>query len=316
MQRRLITFTRILHTGTVNFIRNASLAIAAMAVMLVTLIIVLFSQITNATFKNTIDQITNKINVSVFLQPNVTDTQAQQFAHDIQKQSGVKKVVYLNKQQALQSFINENRDNTTTATAVATVGNPIPATIQVFPEDLNQIPTIKNFLVQPRYKKLQTERSPSYNGNRKEAIDNITHATNVLRQIGVIMVIVFIIICALIIFNTIQMAIFNRRDEITIMRLLGANTSYIRGPFIVESAIYGFLAGAISTLIVYFAFQTAETALKSSNLGLGLLDIDYANRYLGDHFLGLLATQILLGIIIGTVSSAIATRRYLKFKTK
>ena len=58
------------------------------------------------------------------------------------------------------------------------------------------------------------------------------------------------LICALIIFNTIQMAIFNRRNEINIMRLLGASTGYIRGPFIVESAIYGILSAVFSVLIV------------------------------------------------------------------
>lgn len=314
MQRRLITLRRILHTGIVNFIRNISLAVAAMAVMVVTLTIVLFSVITNATFENTIAQITNKINVSVFLQDNVSDEQAKKLVADLQKQPDIKKVVYLDKQAALKSFIDANRDNPATVTAVGETGNPIPATIQVFPKDLNDIPQIKNYLTTPARKKLQTDRSPSYNGKRKEAIDNITHATNVLRRIGVVMVLIFSIICALIIFNTIQMAIFNRRDEITIMRLLGASTSYIRGPFVVESAVYGLLSAVISVLIMNSAFLASSNALQASSLG--LLDIDYANRYFGDHFLWLLTMQVMLGIILGTVSSVIATRRYLKFKTK
>jgi cell division transport system permease protein len=127
-------------------------------------------------------------------------------------------------------------------------------------------------------------------------------------------VIVFAVICALIIFNTIQMAIFNRRDEITIMRLLGASTNYIRGPFIVESAIYGLLSGVLSVLIINSAFIASSSALQASSLG--LLDINYANQYFDDHFVALLTLQIAIGIIIGTVSSVIATRRYLKFKTK
>jgi cell division transport system permease protein len=136
----------------------------------------------------------------------------------------------------------------------------------------------------------------------------------VLRKIGVILVIVFTIVCALIIFNTIQMAIFNRRDEIQIMRLLGASTSYIRGPFIVESIIYGVLSGVISVLIVNAAFLASSNTLQASSLG--LLDINYASNYFGDHFFQLLAMQLMLGIVIGAVSSTIATRRYLKFKTK
>jgi len=314
MKRKLITLWRVIHTGIVNFMRNISLAVAAMAVMVVTLTIVLFSLITNATFSNTIAQITNKISVSVYLEDSTTDAQAQKLVSQLKKQPEIKKVQYLNKQQALQSYINQNSNNPNLVTAATEAGNPIPATIQVYPRDLNEIQKIKEVLTTPNNTKLQTKESPSYNGDRKQAIDNITHATNVLRKIGVVTVIVFAIICALIIFNTIQMAIFNRRDEITIMRLLGASTSYIRGPFVVESAIYGILSAVFSVLIINSAFLASSNALQASSLG--LLDINYANQYFESHFLWLLTLQIAIGIIIGTVSSIIATSRYLKFKTK
>jgi cell division transport system permease protein len=314
MQRRLITFWRIVHTGIVNFIRNVTLAVAAMAVMVVTLTIVLFSIITNATFEHTIAQITNKINVSVYLKDTTTDAQAESLVANLKKQPEIAKVEYLNKQQALQSYIQQNQDNPSLLTAAAEAENPIPATIHVYPKDLNDTQKIKDYLVQAKYQALQTDDSPSYNGDRKEAIDNITHATNVLRKIGIVTVAVFAVICALIIFNTIQMAIFNRRDEITIMRLLGASTNYIRGPFVVESAIYGMLSAVLSVLIINSAFLASSNALQASSLG--LLDIHYANQYFGDHFLALLTLQIAIGIIIGTVSSVIATRRYLKFKVR
>jgi len=314
MQRKLITLWRIIHTGIVNFMRNISLAVAAMAVMVVTLTIVLFSLITNATFSNTIAQITNKISVSVYLEDSTTDAQAQKLVSQLKKQPEIKRVQYLNKQQALQSYINQNSNNPNLVTAATEAGNPIPATIQVYPRDLNEIQKIKEVLTTPDNAKLQTKESPSYNGDRKQAIDNITHATNVLRKIGVVTVVVFAVICALIIFNTIQMAIFNRRDEITIMRLLGASTGYIRGPFVVESAIYGILSAIFSVLIINSAFLASSNALQASSLG--LLDINYANQYFESHFLWLLTLQIAIGIIIGTVSSVIATSRYLKFKTK
>lgn len=314
MKRRLITLWRVIHTGILNFMRNVTLAVAAMAVMVVTLTIVLFSLITNATFENTISQITNKISVSAYLLDTTTDAQAKQLVAGLNKQPAVKRVVYLDKTQALQAYALQNKDNENLITAAAAVGNPIPATIQVYPHDLNEVQAIKEYLTKPENQKLQTPESPSYNGDRKQAIDSITHATNVLRKIGVVTVIVFAIICALIIFNTIQMAIFNRRDEITIMRLLGASTNYIRGPFVVESAIYGLLSAVFSVLIVNSAFLASSNALQASSLG--LLDINYANQYFDSHFFQLLTFQIAIGIILGTVSSIIATRRYLKFKTK
>ena len=313
MQRKWTTFLRIVHTGMVNFIRNASLATAAIAVMVVTLTIVLFSVIANATFTNTIASITNKIDVSVYLKDETTPAQTTKLLADLKALPNVKQVKYLSKADALARYEQQNSGNQALLLAVNTTSNPIPATVLIKPLNLNKIGDIKTFLTKPSIAAYQSD-PPSYSGDRKEAIDKITHATNVLREIGVVAVAVFAIICALIIFNTIQMAIFNRRDELTIMRLLGATTSYIRGPFIVESAIYGILSAVISILIINSAFVASSTALQASSLG--LLDIGYASDFFGKNFWKLLAMQLMVGIVIGTVSSVIATRRYLKFKTK
>jgi len=313
MQRRLITSWRIIHTGIVNFMRNISLAVAAMAVMVVTLTIVLFSVVTNATFVNTIAQITDKIDISVFLKDSDTPAQTQQLLAQLKKLPNVKSVTYLDKAAALRAYEKQNAGNEQLLTAVNATTNPLPATILIKPLDLNKIQDIKDFLTKPGVATLQSDQ-PSYSGDRKQAIDKITHATDILRKIGVITVAVFALICALIIFNTIQMAIFNRRSEITIMRLLGASTWYIRGPFIVESSIYGILSAVFSVLIINAAFLAASGALQASSLG--LLDINYASQYFGSHFIILLTMQLMLGIVLGAASSTIATRRYLKFKTK
>lgn len=297
----------------VNFIRNATLAIAAMAVMVVTLTIVLFSIITNAAFTNTIAQITNKIDISIFLNDTNTSAQNHAFVNELKKLPNVASIVYLNKNEALKQYEQQNANNPALLTAVSETSNPIPATILVKPANLNKIQDIKKFISLPANAALQSA-PPSYSGNREKAINNITYATNTLREAGVVSVIGFSIICALIIFNTIQMAIFNRRDEINIMRLLGASTSYIRGPFIVESALYGIISAIISILIINSAFVASSNALQASSLG--LLDIRYARHFFGQNFWELLTLQLMVGIIIGTSSSIIATRRYLKFKTK
>lgn len=309
----MITFWRIIHTGIVNFMRNITLAIAAIAVMVVTLTIVLFSVITNATFENTISQITSKIDISVYIKDSTTPEQTQALIKQIKALPNVKSVTYLSKEAALKKYIAQNAGNQQLLTAISVTSNPLPATILIKPNDLNKIGDIKTFLSGPKIIVLQSDQ-PSYSGDRKEAIDKITHATNILREIGIVTVVVFTIICALIIFNTIQMAIFNRRDEIQIMRLLGASTNYIRGPFVVESTIYGILSAIFSVLIINAAFLASSSALEASSLG--LLDINYANQYFDQHFLQLLGGQLILGILLGATSSTIATRRYLKFKTK
>jgi cell division transport system permease protein len=315
MKRKIITLSRVIRAGVTSFLRNASLAVAAIAVMVVTLTIVLFSVVASATMNNTITQIANKINISVYLSDSTTMTQTNNLISQFQKLSEVKSVDYISKDQALAEYKAENSNNKDLLAAISVTGNPLPASIQIDPVDPSHINQIQNILSESSTIQLENPQAgTSYSGDRKAAIDQIAHATNVLKQVGVIGVIVFSLVSVLIIFNTIQMAIFNRRDEIQIMRLLGASTWFIRGPFIVESITYGILSALISVLIIDLLFVVASSALQASSLG--LLDINYANNYFYGKFLLLLTLQLSLGIVIGAVSSAIATRRYLKFKTK
>jgi len=312
MHRKWITFWRIVRTGVVNFFRNASLAIAAMAVMVVTLTIILLSLVVNTTLSGTIKQITDKIDVSVYLKDSVTVKQRQEFTQRLEALPNVSSTRYLSKEEALEAYRQENVNNPELLKAINQTDNPLPATIRVKPKDLNKVQDIQQFLNQTDNKELQSEE-PSYSGDRKEAIDKISHAANVLQRVGIAGIALFAIISVLIIFNTIQMAIFNRRDEISIMRLLGANTWYIRGPFVVESIIYGIVSGLISVLLIKSLFIASSGTLEASSLG--LLDISYAQHYFNDHFWILLLAQVGIGVVIGAGSSIVATRRYLKFKT-
>ena len=193
--------------------------------------------------------------------------------------------------------------------AISQTDNPLPATIQVKPKDPVKINDIKIVLENPENLELQSDET-SYSGDRKEAIDKITNATAFFRKAVFASVVVFAIISMLIIFNTIQMAIFNRRDELRIMRLLGAKPWYIRGPFIVETMIYGILSAIISISLCNFLFVLQSQAFDASSLG--LLDIKYSNQYFADNFWLFLALQLAAGMTIGAVSALIATKKYLK----
>ena len=312
LKRRLIVTERIFKAGAVNFIRNAWLSAAAIAVMVITLTIVLFSVIARVTFNNTIAQINDKIDVSVYLKDEVTIAQKDELIKQVQALNSVKSVTYISKQQALDKYRDQNQGNSNLLIAISQTDNPLPASLDVKPKDPNQLQELKTFLEKADIKKLQSSET-SYSGDRKEAIDKISHATNFLQQAGLAGVIVFTVISMLIIFNTIRMAIFNRRDELNIMRLLGASTWYIRGPFVVETMLYGLIAAIISVLICNGLFSLSSGAFEASTLG--LLDIKFANDYFVNHYWLILTGQILVGILIGAASSYLATRRYLKFKS-
>lgn len=313
--RKAITFWRIIKAGVLNFFRNAWLAMAALAVMTVTLTIVLFSLVTSATLNNTIEQINSKIDISVYLADSTTQQQVDSMMSTLRANPQVKKVAYVSKDQALAIYRAENSNNATLQEAISETGNPLPASIKITPVDPSYISGIEQFIDEPSNVALEDPQiHSSYGGSQKEAIDKIAHATSIMKRVGVVAVILFAVISMLIIFNTIQMAIFNRRDELTIERLLGASTWFIRGPFVVESILYGVIAAIISVAGIDVMFSLASSGLQASSLG--LLDIGYASDYFHTHLWMLLTLQLGVGILIGAASSTIATRRYLKFKSK
>lgn len=307
--RRLITIERIIKSGVVNFGRNIWLAIASIAMMAITLTILLFAVVANATFKHSVDDITKKIDVKFYLKDTVTDKQRQDLVGQVRRLPNVDNVQYKSKTEALRDYQNQNANNPTLLTAISLTDNPLPASLTIKPKDPNKIDEIRDFLDRPAVKALQSENT-DYSADRKAAIDKIIRATHFFEEAGFIGIIVFMIISVLIIFNTIRMTIFNRRDELVIMRLLGASTSYIRGPFIVETVLYGIVAALISLSICGALFKIASSTLRASTFG--LLDITYSNSYFSQHLSEILLLQIAIGIIIGAASSAFAARRYLK----
>jgi cell division transport system permease protein len=308
-EHKFITFERIIKNGFISFGRNIWIAIAAIAMMAITLTILLFAIVANSTFRHTVADITSHIDVSVYLKDSVTEQQRTDLMNRLNGVNNVKEVEFISKEQALKTYREQNADNADLLAAISETDNPLPATIVISPEDPNQLDSIKRFLDRPEVSALQSDPT-SYSGDRKAAIDKITRATHFFEQAGAVGIIVFIIISMLIIFNTIRMAIFNRRDELVIMRLLGATPGYIKGPFIVETMLYGAVAALISLVVVAVLFAIASSTLEASSLG--LLDIDYSSQFFRSNLWLILTAQILVGILIGAASSAVATRRYLK----
>lgn len=307
-----ITQWRIIKSGLNNFVRNLTLAVAAIAVMVITLSIILFSVITNATFANTVNQITDKIDISVYLKDEVTADKREELITQFKGLENVKSVDFVSKDQALEGYKKANQDNPDLLAAISQTDNPLPTSLRIKPKDPNKIEEIRTFIESPTVKAMQSDAT-SYSGERKDAIDNITKATQFFQRAGIVGVVIFALVSMLIIFNTIRMAIFNRRDELQIMRLLGASTWFIRGPFVVETMVYGIIASILSVTICHFLFVVSSSTLGASSFG--LLDINFASRYFADNLWLILLSQLSIGIAIGALSSFIATQRYLKFKS-
>jgi cell division transport system permease protein len=309
VNRKLTMLWRVFLAGMLNFIRNAWLSAAAMAVMVVTLSIVLFSFIANATFSHTIAEIRSRIDVSVFLKDEVTTEQRDELVGRLRGIENVREIVYISKDQALADYIEINKDNVDLQLAISQTDNPLPPSLRIKLHNPDIIEELKTFLDQEEIENLQSDET-SYSGDQKVAIDKITKATTFFRQVGIIGVLVFAAISVLIIFNTIQMAIFNRRDELGIMRLLGASRWYIRGPFLVESLLVGVFSALIAVGLCKGIFTVASETLGASTLG--FLDINYSGTFFSENIWLIFGAMVGMGIFIGVISSFIATQRYLR----
>ena len=138
-------------------------------------------------------------------------------------------------------------------------------------------------------------------------IATITSWARIARTGGIILAAVFLVISILIIFSTIRMAIFSRREEIYMMKLVGADKRFIRGPFLVEAELCGVLAGIVAASVSYFGFMWLAPRLS----GYGINVDEIVGLLQSNKLIIMFLIFIGIGIIIGRVSSRLAVSRYL-----
>src|SRR5437868_84519 len=132
---RYITLERIIKNGFVNFGRNVWLAIAAIAMMGITLTILLFAIIANATFTHTIKDLTSHIDVVEYLKDNVTTVQRDKQMSELKQLPNVQSVKYTSKNDALKAYEQQNANNPTLLAAISETDNPLPASLTIKPVD-------------------------------------------------------------------------------------------------------------------------------------------------------------------------------------
>jgi cell division transport system permease protein len=308
-RRQWLTFVRMCRYGINNFSRNAWLTIAATAVMTITLLIIFITLAARQVLVDTVDQIKDKVDMSIYVKTDTTNDQADKIAKDLRKLSTVKSVTYISPDDARKEFAQANKSDNQTLDALNEATNKLPGTFRVHIDDINNPSELDQFVKSNEfYKKFaDPDRKASFSGERRTAIQNIGRWVEFADRVGFVASFVFIVISSLIVFNTIRMAIFNRKEEIQMMKLIGAERSFIRGPFIVEATVYGFIAAILATVLGMLALYGSRDKLASYEVAIQPT-IDTATVYIGFVLLGM----IVAGATIGVVSSLLATRKYLK----
>ncbi len=308
-RRSWLTFMRMIRYGVNNFSRNAWLTIAATAVMTITLLIIFITVSAQKVLTDTAIDVGRRIDRSIYLKAGTTEDQAGAILSDLRALSNVESVTFISTEQGKADFAQSHKNDVGALNALNEATNQIPATIRISLKDANSTTQLVDFVKNNQALKtyIEPSRQPTFMSERKSATDTIASWTNIVRQIGIVASIVFTAISMLIVFNTIRMAIFNRRDEIEMMKLIGANKSFIRGPFVVEAMVYGFVAGLLAAVLGLVAFQFAGPGLASFGI-LVKPTVEIVTTYMPFVMIGM----ILLGSLVGAASSLLATRRYLK----
>lgn len=308
-RRKWLTFIRMCRYGVNNFSRNAWLTIAATAVMTITLLIMFIAVSARSVLVETVSELRDKVDMSIYLKTDTNDSDANAIADQLEKLSSVRSVNYVSPAEARQIIAQENKNDIQYLDALNEATNKNPGILHVKVQDINNTSQLSNFVDTNTLLKKHIDLAypPSFAGERKASIASIGRAVGFAEQVGIIASLIFVAISSLIIFNTIRMAIFNRKEEIQMMKLIGADSSFIRGPFVVEAIVYGFIAAVIATGLGMAILYGSAPTLASYQIAVQPT-IDFATFYVGF----VLLAMILAGAIIGIISSLLATRRYLK----
>lgn len=317
---KLRSTRRVFKYGTISFFRNIWLSIASTLVMVITLLILSATVFSSVLLSETATTIKDKIDITIFLKPGTTEETLEKLSKLLADNENVKQEtissntseeeVELELETQKYAELLEIMNDDDLGLKEETIAN-MPATIRFKVFDPNDLDSIKQLVEQnelfTQYVNEDEDYQPTYDMNQAE-IATITSWANIAKNGGIILGAVFLTISVLIIFNTVRMAIFSRREEIYMMKLVGADRSFIRGPFLIEAQLCGFISGLVSATLSYFGFKSITPVLESYEIDLSTFSNVFDTSWLVVFF----AAMILLGIIIGSVSARLALKKYLR----
>jgi cell division transport system permease protein len=300
-----ISFFRIIKMGLTNFRRNIWLAGASTLIMTITLIILsvlcLLFVITNSSVKS----IQERVDISAYFKNGLAESQILVVRDQLQQDSRIETVRYVSADEALAEFKTNHQNDPLLLESVNELNeNPLPATLQIKAKDLADYPAIADELNSSQYQ--SAIEKVNFEDNRV-LIDRLNNLLKFIVTIGIILIAIFSAIAVLVIFNTITLTIYNRREEVEIMRLVGATNWYIRGPFLIEALVYSLLATVVTSILLFPVYRSLLPKISHYLTTSG----DTFNGDMRIFFL-LVLVQLVIAFILSSISSALAMRKYLK----
>lgn len=298
---------RVAKAGFTSFIRNGWLSVAATGIVTFSLVLISIFAMLLLLGGNVVTYVQQKIDIEVFFKDDAKVQDIQTLQQQLETNPNTLSVNYVSKQQALQKFKGQSDESKQLVDdAFNDENNPLPASLEIKAKDTSKLDAFNQTLDSDFAKPLIQQRSDEKN---RTIIQNLQRIVGIIKGVGISISLVILVFSVLVVFNTIRITIFSRREEIEIMRLVGASNWYIRGPFIMEGVFYGVIATVISLAVsklLVVAFGPALTRFLGTDIPINV------SRYFDSHLLPIGLLLLVIGVSVGVVSSLIAIRRHLR----
>lgn len=306
----LVTTKRILRAGFLDFWRNGFVSLAAILMMIFTLFTIGMAMFTGVILQTTLQEFRDKADMNVYFTTDAAEERIVEVQASLKALPEVAEVSYISREEALAAFRERHKNNQLILQALEELGdNPLGAVLKVKAKDISQYDSIASFLNgQGALGGGQTsviDKINYYDAAHRAAIDRLGAVTDSARWIGLVIILIFVAATIAISLNTMRLAIYSSRDEISVMRLVGAGQAYIRAPFMVEGVLVGLSASLVTLLLFYPLTWWLGSATQNFFGGINVFYYYLSNFLL---FFGVLVGS---GVLLGAVASYLAVRRYL-----
>lgn len=302
-----VNVKRVARYGLIGFIRNGFVSLAAVLVMTITLFVVGAILLASGALSSTLSELTNKVDVNVYFTTAASEEGMLALKTSLESLPEVASVAYTSRDEALALFRDRHKNDQLTLQALDELGeNPLAASLAIRARETSQYESIAKFLESQQAATGADSIISKVNFyQNRSAIERLTNIIETSRTLGLAVTIVLVAASVLIAFNTIRLAIYSSRDEIAVMKVVGAGRWYVRGPFLIAGVLYGVVAAVIVLVILYplviWMGPPSEAFFGTFNV------FSYYTAHFARIFISILGT----GIALGALSSFLAVRRYL-----
>ncbi len=301
----MITATkRIIRSGFIGFWRNAYVSVASIFVMMIALFVIGTALFVDQLLVASLQNIQSRVDINVYFTPTAPVEQVLTLQGELEELPEVAGVTFTSRDEALAQYRERNRNEAAAIQALEELDeNPLGASLAVQAVDTAQYEGVAQYLEnQEQYASIIS--AINFADNR-EAIERLTTIIAAVENATFLVMVILVVAAVLITFNTIRLAIYTTRDEIAVMRLVGASNTYIRGPFMLQGVMYGVISGLFALLILYPMSLWLGPKTES------FFEFNLYEYFMSDLFV-IAAVIIGIGVVMGLTSSVFAVARYLR----